>query len=241
MLAHEITEAIQSNNRSRIAEVYKQVFGTELNKTCGDCIRDAKIQLQIKCNEIERESSPIFVYVSVYHDRNPVRQAELDECLHQNRINPHIEKVVELTGNRPTYNDFFQLFRDDAVNIIINSDIFFTHSVQLAKRIKANQCFALCRWDWNGNGKAKFLNRYDSQDAWIFRGRLKRNINAGFCLGIPGCDNRIAYEIRKAGYQILNPSATIHALHYHASGVRSYTDKTEAVPQPYHFITPSSL
>lgn len=133
------------------------------------------------------------------------------------------------------------MFEDDAVNVIVNSDIFFDETINLARIIKPNQCYALTRYDWNGNGHARFLNRADSQDAWIFRGRIKKEMYSDFCLGVPGCDNRIAYEIKKAGYIILNPSKSIHALHYHASGERSYTSKTEPVAKPYHFVPPCAL
>lgn len=196
----------------------------------------------MEAQRLDALNTPIVLFVSVYKDQNPTRNLELEECLWQNKNNPHISEVVEIKDKRPTYQDFFSLFRDDVVNVICNSDIFFDETIALAKTMATNRCYALTRYDWNGNGKATFLNRYDSQDAWIFRGRIKgKKMFADYHLGIPGCDNRIAYEIKKAGYVITNPSVSIHALHYHPSEVRNYNALTEKVPEPYHFIQPCSL
>lgn len=238
--ANEIRQALKGD-RDTIANTYQQLTGKEIDRKCGDCISDARIYLNTMLRELEREGSPVHLYVSVYTVADQKRQSELEECLYQNQNNPHISKLIEVRDKRPTFQDFFNLFSDDAVNIIVNSDIFFDETIQLAKFIRPNQCYALTRYDWNGNGHARFLNRSDSQDAWIFRGKIKKQMFADFCLGVPGCDNRIAYEIKKAGYQIINPSRTIHALHYHDSGVRSYTVKTPAVPQPYYFVNPCAL
>lgn len=241
LATNEIRDALKSNNRTLIAQTYSAVFGKPIDRNCGSCISDARIALQSRVNELERESAPIILYVGVYEDKNPERQDELEECLYQNQNNPHISKVVEVRDRRPTFQNLFDLFDENAINVIVNSDIFFTETIQLAKLIKPNQAFALCRYDWNGNGHAKFINRYDAQDAWVFRGKIKKKIYADFHLGIPGCDNRLAYELKKAGYLVTNPSLSIHALHYHTSQVRHYNSKTPAVAQPYHFVHPCAL
>lgn len=196
--ANEIRAVIRGNDKQQLTQVYSQFFTDTINFSCGDCINDAKKRLEIKANELDRLHSDIIVYVNVYKAKEEKRNLELEECLWQNQNNPLISKVVEVKDKRPTYNEFFEMFDKEAVNIIINSDIFFNESIKAVKGIKDNQCFALTRWDWNGNGHAKFLNRIDSQDAWAFRGRLRKNIEANFCLGVPGCDNRIAYLLKKS-------------------------------------------
>lgn len=238
--AHEIQEVLRSGDVNQIAEAHKEVTGKEINRHCGSCITDAQKVLRTYLNTLEREKTPIVVYVNVYEASTEERKKELDECLWQNKNNPHISKVVELTG-RPTYQDYFNLFEEDKVNVIVNSDIFFDETAQLLKGIKSYQCYALTRYDWNGNGHATFMNRSDSQDAWVFRGKVKKIQYADFPLGVPGCDNRIAHEIKKAGYQLTNPSKSIHALHYHTSQVRNYTSQTPAIPQPYHYVQPCAL
>lgn len=238
--AIQIKDALQSNDLNRIANTYFEVFGTHIDRSCGDCFTDAKKRLRVKLNEIDRDKSPIHIYIGVYRDANQTRNAELQECLWQNQNNPFVNKVIEVK-ERPTYQDLFNLFSEDAINIIVNSDIFFDKTLGLVKGIKPNQCYALSRWDWNGNGTAKMHNRIDSQDAWVFRGKVKKPMFADFYLGIPGCDNRIAYEIKKAGYLVLNPSKSIHALHYHSSAIRHYNSKTTAVPEPYAYVAPCAL
>ena len=44
-----------------------------------------------------------------------------------------------------------------------------------------------------------------SQDVWAFRPPLPK-VGAQFLMGKPGCDNRIAYEFRKAGMRVNNPA-----------------------------------
>ena len=44
-----------------------------------------------------------------------------------------------------------------------------------------------------------------SQDVWAFRAPLPK-VDAQFLMGKPGCDNRIAYEFRKAGMRVNNPA-----------------------------------
>lgn len=241
--ANEISKALTSGNVDLIQRSYEQAFNKPLNTHCGDCIKDAKIELRIFLEQLERDKSEINLFVSVYKDSNPKRAEELEFCLWQNKNNEVINRVIEIT-HRPTFDEIFEMTKDypEAVNIIANSDIFFDNSLPLAKKIKPNECYALTRWDWNGNGKAVFFNRRDSQDVWIFRGAV-RKISAPFFMGRPGCDNRLAYEIKKAGYILTNPSVTIHPLHYHTSGVRNFSwhDQSQIIPKPYHLIEPCYL
>ena len=83
------------------------------------------------------------------------------------------------------------------------------------------------------------FDRKDSQDVWVFNGLVKANIG-DYYLGIAGCDNKLAFELKTARYTVLNPSKTIHAIHLHSSNYRTY-DPKKTVPQPYHFIFPHKL
>lgn len=148
-------------------------------------------------------------------------------------------KIIRVKG-RETFGDYFkQINKHSApedINIICNSDIYFDKSIDRVKNINPNECFALSRWDDN-----KLYNRKDSQDAWIFKGKVKK-IFGDFFLGLPGCDNRIAHEIDKVGYEMSNPSLSIRANHLHNSGVRNYTrSKKETVPGPYKFLEPCKI
>ena len=53
-----------------------------------------------------------------------------------------------------------------------------------------------------------------SQDVWAFKAPLPK-VDAKFLMGKPGCDNRIAYEFRRAGLRVNNPAYSIMAAHLH--------------------------
>ena len=195
------------------------------------------------------------LFTSIYTDKSLVRQKELIYCLNKNIDNPHINKIylfvdgfVELPKNdklitiefqRPTYRDFFNLIdrtvtsRED-ISIVANTDIYFNHTLSNLT-LYERQCIALSRWD-DKIGGLKLHNERFSQDVWIFRGKM-RNVNfCDFYLGIPGCDNRIAYELHSAGYALYNPASRIQAIHYHRSDLHNYDGRTLKIQRPYLFI-----
>ena len=96
-------------------------------------------------------------------------------------------------------------------------------------------CISLTRWETSPN--LFFLNRRDSQDCWIFKGKIN-HIQSDFFTGIPGCDNAIADRIARAGYDIINPSRTIKSYHVHKSSERNYGN--QKVPMPYKFLQPTA-
>lgn len=122
------------------------------------------------------------------------------------------------------------------VNIVANSDIYFESLPVLPK---TNQCFALCRYECRKNGPITFLNRKDSQDSFIFRGKIKIPKFCDAHFGIPGVDNRMCWELMNIGYEVLNPSLTIKSFHLH-EGAKSY-DGSVKIGRPYHFLHPIEL
>lgn len=186
------------------------------------------------------ENSKINLFVSDFKDGNIDRQRELDFCLDYNLKSGFFNKVISVK-ERPTYNSLFELTKDypSDINIISNSDIFFTENILQSKYIKDNQCYALSRWDYVSGGSVKFHNRSDSQDVWIFRGECKIK-TANFFMGLPGCDNRVAHEFKENGYEVLNPALSIRAIHLHLSNKRNYTSK-DTVSKPYLYVNPCKL
>ena len=197
----------------------------------------------------------INLFTSIYTDKSPIRQKELIYCLNKNIDNPHIEKIylfvdgfvdlpesdklVLIPYQRPTYRDFFNLIdrtvtaRED-ISIVANTDIYFNNTLS-SLSLNERQCIALSRWD-DKPGGLKLHNERFSQDVWIFRGKM-RNVNfCDFFLGIPGCDNRIAYELHSAGYALYNPASRIQAIHYHRSDLHNYDGRTLKIQRPYLFI-----
>lgn len=208
------------------------------------------------------------LFVSVYNERNKDRMGELMYCLERNIGNDNIDKIhvllepnteFNLSNNkisvvkllkRPTFGTYFDVVnsvsRIDDVNIIINSDIYFDEeSVSLIKEnLTISKCFALTRYDVHEDlSSHTFLGRRDSQDSWCFKGKIRHGrMFRNFCLGKPGCDNRIAHEIHKSRYHISNPSKTIKSYHLHNTQVKSYSRTEEhIVKPPYLRLDPIAL
>lgn len=205
----------------------------------------------------------INLFIPYYIDKDPARQAEIEQCIANNGNNKAIDKiflicddpntfdnwfprtdrtfVIIFIHDRPTYSQVFEIINNETGsedwNVLINSDIYTDETIGLIKKYGDNDFLALSRWDIDKEGNAKHFNRWDSQDAWCFKGRV-RQMNAGFYQGIAGCDNAIAGRAEIAGYNVINPSKTIKTYHLHNSGVRNY-NPNERVSKPYKLITPT--
>jgi hypothetical protein len=166
------------------------------------------------------------LYISAYPETSKLRQNELDTCLEKNRMvfdrvivlaehpKQGYENVIVLPVScRPTFRTFFNavnhITQKDDINIVANSDIYFQ---ELTKYPAPHQVFALTRWESNDF----FLNRNDSQDTWIFNGNIRMPGYCDFYMGFGGCDNRLAMELSRVGYEVLNPSLTIKTFHLHS-------------------------
>lgn len=203
------------------------------------------------------------LYTSYFNSDNPKRQEEIDRCLQKNiqldlikRIYLLIEDpelIINLNNKfdckkirfilikgRPIYNTFFELMRKyskpEEWNAIANSDIYFDDTLFFLDKYKSNQCLALTRWEVK-ESRIEFLNRWDSQDVWIVKGK-PLYVDGDFELGRAGCDNAIAERFYRVGYDVINPSRTIKTYHVHASNHRTY-NPNERVAQPYKLLTPT--
>lgn len=181
----------------------------------------------------------IQLFTSYYEVSDKARMDEYAECLSRNIANPYIDKVTLLAEggysgshpklevkitSRPTYSDFIKLFHDNCINIISNSDIWFDETLKYAQDLDEDECYALTRYEFNGNGPYLFRGYFgDSQDAWIFRGRV--NVESDMYLGRPRCDQVIAGTLKNAGYRLSNPAGLIRSYHIHESQVRTYDPK----------------
>lgn len=200
---------------------------------------------------------------SFYQDKNEARNLELLTCLVQNCNNKKIDRILLIVDekltipilddkisvvyipNRPTYQDAislagYQCESKEHLFIIANADIYFDETnIGLIDLYLCNdQLFALSRWDGTGKNDTIY-NHPDSQDVWCFKGFPKTG-NYDFIIGIPGCDNRVAYEFDNAGYEVTNPALSIKTYHLHKTGIRNYTRNT-VVPPPYKILELTSL
>lgn len=209
----------------------------------------------------------INLYTTFYNENNQFRKQELLTCLKYNLQNTAITKInllnegdslVHLNTNkieeivisqRPYYQYFINYINNhtspEDIHIIANTDIYFDGGIAVLKHLNLkNTCLALSRWDTTESRKPKLYNHNDSQDVWIFKGKIKSNLKADFPLGVPRCDNRLMYELEKVGYQVLNPSYSIKAFHLH-KGQRDlvYTedDNVYKIPPPYRYKYPHNM
>jgi hypothetical protein len=181
----------------------------------------------------------------VYDENHHGRKCELTDCFRRNVASGANVIVMDELNHRSTYQEYFDRINSitgpDDINIIANSDIYFlSEDLEKMKGLHYNQCYALTRWDIYPDGMPVFLNRVDSQDCWIFRGKVKNVPGAIFPLGVPGCDNKMALLLRDSGYVVSNPSITIKSYHLHNSKISYYT-RNDAVPPPYLRLTPTEL
>lgn len=183
------------------------------------------------------------------------RQREYEECLRANVRLAWFSQVVllqEPTAGRPAV-DMPQRIRAMKVNarltfrdavsmanwlaaraptlcVLANADVAFDETLALVTKERLRgRVLCLSRDDVVKNGRDACQW---SQDAWVFEAPLRSaQMYLDFQFGRPGCDNRFAYELTKAGYEVLNPSLLIHVRHVHA-GLHTWTE-AERVPGPY--------
>ncbi|MCX7386133.1 MAG: hypothetical protein NTX48_05655 [Planctomycetales bacterium] len=210
--------------------------------------------------------SLIRIFTSRYPEKSVSRCKELLTVLERNLANSTIDSVCLLleetespfpdgpklstrpVSYRPKYNDFFDWANELVespldISIIANSDIYFDSTLlALANSLKPHQCAALSRWDAQADQSLRLFDRNDSQDAWIFRGKI-RPMNADFCVGIPRCDNRILYELCDAGYEVINPAFSVRACHVHMGERGEYPAEINGphVAPPYAYLYPHNL
>jgi hypothetical protein len=250
-------KSVLDNPKQRLNELFelcKTLCNHAVNINCSSCVTEGVMLLTnwIKENNIkleaqnyfrkavngEYEFKPLNLFVQYYQQDNPERQKEIDACSKLNHSLKHFNKVFSLT-ERLTYKQIFELTNDyaDCINVISNSDIYFNETILFSRFMREDDCYALSRWDYQENGLAVLFDRKDSQDAWVFNGAVKKIQDGNYNLGTAGCDNRIAWELKQAGYNVLNPSKTIHSIHLHLSNHRTYKS-IDRISEPYHFIFP---
>ncbi len=181
-----------------------------------------------------------------YHDPDTARHAEFLECLRRNlagdaftEVHIFLEderrpqfdhpklRLVEL-GRRATYRDLFDYANVQLGGrrvVVANADIYFEDDLARLDAVDlAGKMLCLSRWDVHHDRSARFFEHGESQDAWIFEAPIPV-FPCDFRLGVPGCDNRLAWEAAHAGLAVENPARSLRAYHLHLSGVRRYGER----------------
>ncbi len=183
------------------------------------------------------------LFTTYYKTRSKKRRLELESCLENNIHNVIFNQIyifseipilnIDVTKNtiiipiknKPTFTTFFsyinsnEIFKN-TINVISNTDIIFNETLLYSKYyFQDNKPIILVLSKYDNNKLNK--NAEYSQDVWIFNGHIKPCFS-DIELGTRGCDNRIAYELNKSGYNVLNPSSKIIVHHIHDSDFRTY-------------------
>jgi hypothetical protein len=154
---------------------------------------------------------------------------------------PKVELI--LCGQRATYSALFA-YANQALHgrrvIVANADIFFDETLGRLGEYDLTGCLlCLSRWDLTPEGAWRLFDFDFSQDAWIFQAPIA-DLDTNFHLGIPGCDNRLAWEAHRAGLSLSNPSRSIRAYHLHQTGIRRYGGR-DRLRGPTRGIAPECL
>ena len=190
-------------------------------------------------------------YVEYWDCGNEERNIEVIDCINTNIKSNFFKNIFifsekeekrllkqTILGKRITYQYIFDN-AIDGINIFCNSDMEFDETIKLAENINENEFYALTRYedDMMLHKNDDPYKGYDSQDVWIWKNKCKIK-NANFYLGLPGCDNKIAYYAESYGYNIKNPSLSIKTYHKHITNVRdgSSADLSKRLPPPYKLL-----
>jgi hypothetical protein len=156
-----------------------------------------------------------------------------------NWVDPDPRVRVIAMAAPPQYNDLVSVANLDhkgEVCIIANPDLYFDETLGLLDGINWDNLL-ICLSHTESNGKAPFWNhphpetfgeaKYhwpnNSQGAWMFKAPLPDfrppwRMSMDFPMGVPGCDNRIAYEAGMSKIRTRNPWPEVRAWHMHTPG-----------------------
>lgn len=194
------------------------------------------------------------LYVPYFKTSSAVRQAELDLCVKRNlevkQLNkiyliiddgakpPVTNKKLEVihVTSRPTYQHWVEFsYRNNpnCISLLANADIYFDEGFDNLVRHMASPLtfLALTRYDLKEKSLVPHANPKWSQDVWGINtsSPLNRELykELDFMLGVPRCDNKIAYVFSVYGWKVINPMRTVVSVHVHESEERTYNKKTD--------------
>ncbi len=193
------------------------------------------------------------LFLPYYTPQDEGRAAEIRECVRNNLDCGLFAQIILLVDDdsappqedrrlqvirldrRPRYLDWVHAARricPDQIAILANSDIHFDSSLGQLHAIftkDRNAFVALSRFDRMNGTLVPHPNPHWSQDSWACIPRRDEDTHHDqrleIPLGVPRCDNRIAYVFATQGYNVYNPFPHIRSIHVHETG-RRYYDKT---------------
>lgn len=198
-------------------------------------------------------ATQIDLYLPFYTPDDPQRAAELLHCLEKNLANSAFHHVYLLQDDdtplpfdnaklkvlpldrRPSYRDWVKLSCENGsgrISVLANSDIYFDESILLLQDLllpDERRFVALSRYDKKAETVTPHPNPHWSQDTWAFRPAnnipLSMMKSLDFPLGVPRCDNKVAYVFSINAFDVYNPIKDIQTVHVHETELRYYDKK----------------
>lgn len=156
--------------------------------------------------------------------------------------------VTEIEG-RLTFNTWIKHVRGlhqdaPACHAIINTDIEWTAEATANLKLipfETTKCAACVLRHEGGDGEL-FGMAHDAQDAWVIHsGNVPSDLSLTIPLGTMGCDNRIAYELARQGFELYNPPLLLPIIHHHSSTIRAHDREKHRIAGPYICLKPTYL
>ncbi|MEP0391851.1 MAG: exostosin family protein [Erythrobacter sp.] len=195
------------------------------------------------------------LFVPFYTPPDKERAKEILYCLEKNLATKLFASIVLLVDDdtdipyegqelsiirldhRPTYLDWVNESRlrcPGQVSILANSDIYFDDSIaRLLELFRANPSafVALSRLEKGDEGLTAHPNPHFSQDTWAFLPDRSVDFPSQRALnipiGVPRCDNKIAYVFATEGYEVYNPYPIVRSMHVHQTNLRYYNKRAD--------------
>ena len=220
--------------------------------------------LEKRLNWRRRERIPqhmkkIQLLINLYPIEAGERFEEISLCLQKNIANPLISEITVLDegfpkpelfsdakvtvhsiSRRPDFADFYDDLNPDGINLISNNDIWFDQSLKKVNWLGLNPYDLICLTRREPDKTLYKSDKGDAQDSWLFLGKPEPLKNCTFPMGVPGCENRLAFLFFLKRYRVLNPSKIIRAWHEHRSGNRNY-QSADRIEGPYLMSRPVGL
>ncbi len=197
----------------------------------------------------------VVLFTPYFRAASNERQAELDECLIINLACEAISRIVLLidehyrppiadpkleivdVDTRPTYAMWARMTQQldpGSISVLANSDIYFDDTLEeIAAGLSEDRTFiALTRVDQVGNEFVPHPDPHWSQDVWAMRAGVDLPdallTSLEVPLGVPRCDNKVAYLFFANGWTVKNPMCSVRCTHVHESAQRSYDKLNDA-------------
>lgn len=199
-------------------------------------------------------TSHFSLFSPYFRARTPERQQELDDCLMRNVARAEIQHIVLFVddGHQPplrhpklevlsvstrlTYRHWVEVSRSrtgHSISVLANSDIYFDETLPLlASCLQGPKSFvALSRYERDGDTLVPHPRPAWSQDVWALRNAAEVSASLlarlDIPLGVPRCDNKVAYLFAIHGWSVFNPQRYVRSVHVHETQQRNYDKKAD--------------